>query len=408
MISGAFRATSGPALDVETHLLPMEHRIWKHNLEALTRLGPAKPEPTRPKISPRNAIQRVLDSIQGPSLKEQESIPPYITPPWWQGPKTYIEETADKAIARHREEQNALTLYTDGSGINGHLGAAAVCITNGKVRTSYMGDENVSTVYAAELQGIALALQIALDAMGEQQRRDKVCIYTDNQAAIRSVAKPKGKSGAYLLHKIARLIDDLHQQHVRVEIRWIPSHQGIRGNEAADKAAKEATGWRDDNQTGPRAETPLEIYPLRTTMRAWISRTAFRNWQEGWEKETRGRTTFRHTQKPTRKVLQLHAQLNKRQSSLLTQLRTEKIGLKDFLFNRHVPGVTDPKCDCGARWQTVMHVLLQCRKHQRLRRQLLGPFPGSLRRIVSECKLAVKAIKFMEQTRILGQFRIET
>jgi ribonuclease HI len=257
----------------------------------------------RQKFSPRDAIQRVLDGRQGPSLKEQESIPPYVTPPWWQGPKIHIEETADRAIARHHEEQNALTLYTDGSGINGHLGAAAVCVTNGDVRMSYMGDESVSTVYAAELQGVALALQIALEATGEQQERNKVCIYTDNQAAIRSVAKPKGKSGAYLLHKITRLIDDLHQRHVRVEIRWIPSHQGIRGNEAADKAAKEATGWRDNNQAGPRAEIPLEIYPLRTTMRAWISRTALQNWQEGWEKETRGRTTFRHTKKPTRKVL---------------------------------------------------------------------------------------------------------
>uniref|UniRef100_A0A8H7K1V6 Reverse transcriptase domain-containing protein n=1 Tax=Bionectria ochroleuca TaxID=29856 RepID=A0A8H7K1V6_BIOOC len=386
MISGAFRATSSPALDVETHLLPMEHQIWKHNLEALIRLGPAKSEPmkARQKISPRDAIQRVLDGRQGPSLKEQESIPPYITPPWWRGPKTYIEETADRAVARHHEEKNALTL------------------------TLYMGDESVSTVYAAELQGIILALQIALDATAEQQGRNKVCIYTDNQAAIRSVAKPKGKSGAYLLHKIARQIDDLHRQHVRVEIRWIPSHQGIQGNEAADKAAKEATGWRDDNQAGPRAETSSEIYPLTTTMRAWISRTAFQNWQEGWERETRGRTTFRHTQKPTRKVLQLHAQLSRRQSSLLTQLRTEKIGLKEFLFNRHAPGITDPKCNCGERWQTVMHVLLQCQKYQRLRRQLLGPFPGSLRRIVNERKSAVKAIKFMEQTQILGQFRIET
>ncbi|CAI6089273.1 unnamed protein product [Clonostachys chloroleuca] len=42
MISGAFRATSGPALDVETHL-PMEHQIWKHNLEALIRLAHATP-----------------------------------------------------------------------------------------------------------------------------------------------------------------------------------------------------------------------------------------------------------------------------------------------------------------------------------------------------------------------------
>ncbi|KAL0783733.1 hypothetical protein CaCOL14_001639 [Colletotrichum acutatum] len=48
--------------------------------------------------------------------------------------------------------------------------------------------------------------------------------------------------------------------------------------------------------------------------------------------------------------------LPKRQSSMLTQLRTEKIGLQDFLFNRHVPDIADPRCVCGEGRQTATSV----------------------------------------------------
>ena len=47
-----------------------------------------------------------------------------------------------------------------------------------------MGPDTVSTVYAAELQGISLALQIAQEYVERGGERRKVAIYTDNQAAI--------------------------------------------------------------------------------------------------------------------------------------------------------------------------------------------------------------------------------
>ncbi|KAK4069807.1 hypothetical protein Purlil1_13645 [Purpureocillium lilacinum] len=119
---------------------------------------------------------------------------------------------------------------------------------------------------------------------------------------------------------------------------------------------------------------------------------------------------MRYTPKPTKKVLRLHDGLSKRQSALLVQLRTEKIGLDDFLFNRRVPDATKANCLCREGRQTVSHVLLRCRKYRQLRHQELGHLPGrhDLRDIMSERKAAAKAIKFMELTEVLGQFRIES
>lgn len=106
-----------------------------------------------------------------------------------------------------------------------------------------------------------------------------------------------------------------------------------------------------------------------------------------------------------KKVLQLHEGLTKRESALLVQLRTEKIGFNDFLFTRRVPGITSPRCDCGARRQTVAHILLQCSKHRNLRNSIFANLSGrdNIRAILSTPQLATKAIQYIEQTQILGQ-----
>jgi len=419
-ISGAYKATSAPALDIETHLLPIEHQIWKHNADCLGRISNGKQEPQRnsgqareerTNISPRRAIQKAIRDEGGFDLEKMEAITPHVVPPWWTGPETFIEESVEKAQARHQystsNEPDTLHIYTDGSGINGHIGAAAVCTTINQTKNAYMGDDSVSTVYAGELQGISLALQLAREDRDRGNARKKVLIYTDNQAAIRSVARPRGKSGSYLLQDITQRIQELRTQGLTVEIRWIPAHKGIYGNEAADRAAKEATGWRQRGPPGPRAQQPPVLHSLKSTLKLWSRRVVKQRWQTQWQQETRGRATFRHTPEPTPKVLQPHKHFSKRQSAIYIQLRTEKIGMNDFLFKRRVPGVTDPRCNCGEGRQTVAHILLQCRKHTTLRNQELGQFPGrqNLRQLLSERKVAAKVVKFMEQTKVLGQFR---
>ncbi|KAH7563672.1 hypothetical protein BM1_00719 [Bipolaris maydis] len=428
-ICGAYRATSRAALDVETFLLPIEQQIWKHNADVVTRLSSSRDiaktagfEPREPALvatdknhrahkSPWQRIYEELRREQVRNLDKQEHIPPFITSPWQRGPHTYIDSSADKAQDRHDAEcaaDNSLSIYTDGSGINGEIGSAAVCPLTQQTLSVHMGPSTLSTVYAAELQGINLALQIARRYANEHGERKSIAIYTDNQAAIWSIAKAEGRSGAYILGEIAQQVQELQDKGLTVTVRWIPAHVGIPGNEAADQAAKEATGWREDGRSQLPASPPSQLHPLRTTLRRWCKIQAERAWISAWREDKRGRATYRHTPTPTKKVLQLHERLSKRESALLVQLRTEKIGLNDFLFSRHVPTITNPRCSCGERRQTVAHVLLRCSKYKDLRNRIFANLSGrnSLRTILSTPQLATKAIEYMEQTQILGQVGI--
>ena len=70
-------------------------------------------------------------------------------------------------------------------------------------------------------------------------------------------------------------------------------------------------------------------------------------------------------------TLQLQASLSKVQSSILTQIRTGKVGLAAFLCKCQVPGFPTPACSCGAQWETAKHVILDCPQLQQVHCSLL-------------------------------------
>lgn len=57
--------------------------------------------------------------------------------------------------------------------------------------------------------------------------------------------------------------------------------------------------------------------------------------------------------------LEIHKGLQKDLSSLVVQMRTGKIGLREFLYERRIPAVGHKGCDlCGGGEQTIHHMLL--------------------------------------------------
>ena len=104
-------------------------------------------------------------------------------------------------------------------------------------------------------------------------------------------------------------------------------------------------------------------------------------------------------------TLQLHADLPKPHSSLLTQIRTGKIGLAAFLHQRRVLSFESPACPCGWQWETAKHVVLNCPRFTQERWQLRLQVPSTdFQRLTSNPRAAAAVTTWFLHLDLLPQF----
>ncbi|EED20829.1 hypothetical protein TSTA_040230 [Talaromyces stipitatus ATCC 10500] len=90
-----------------------------------------------------------------------------------------------------------------------------------KQRTECIGTEGTSTVYAAE-----------------DIRTKKLVIFSDSQAALKTLMNLRMVSGQTYIQGCVDSLRKCTDENIDVTLRWIPGHEGVPRNKAADRAAK--------------------------------------------------------------------------------------------------------------------------------------------------------------------------
>ena len=256
-ILGCFWTTPTTALETETALTPPQHRLCNKILHTITRLQTAllnhliqqwinRALRNEGELSHKFNLENLVNHFPEFFDSKIEKIYSYVRSPWWTLEATiHIALNKEAAEKSHNEtlalatQQNALVIYTDGSGINGRISAATYSPTTTETVRKYFETEAQFNVYGAELEAIGSAAE---QARRHIQQYRKCVIFADSQAAIKAIAKPRRQSGQSIIKKILDTIDAIHQenQDYEIHLQWVPSHQNINGNERADQKAKKA------------------------------------------------------------------------------------------------------------------------------------------------------------------------
>ena len=88
-------------------------------------------------------------------------------------------------------------------------------------------------IFTAELSAIQQVLAVIRESVPLSWT-----IFSDSQASMPAIADPKPKHP--LVRSIQSSLIELHNLNTRITFYKVPSHVGERGNEAADRVAKEA------------------------------------------------------------------------------------------------------------------------------------------------------------------------
>jgi len=237
--------------------------------------------------------------------------------------------------------KNYHCIYTDGSKVDHTDYVGCALIYNQYVESYKL--HKLFSIFSAELQAIYYALLLI-----ERQKLKKSIIFSDSMSSLQSLASLNIQSHPFQ-SKILKLHNDLSSKGYKIIYSYVPSHVGIKGNEAADLAAKSASNLSND---------PIPINDIRTSIHSIMNKF----WQNQWNREIHNKL---HSVKPNLGVWK--SQHARRDSVILTRLR---IGHTRLTHQHLLKGEDPPLCMRCDVPLSVHHILIDCPALNHIRSQI--------------------------------------
>ena len=405
LVTGSLGTTAGDVLDVHANLLPVDLLFHKVLFRAAARIASLPPSHPLHSLS-RKAANRYVKRHRSPlhnlffttkiSPAKVENIDasrrhPNFVPAFSSHMKKSKPEALIEAIANH--EKAPVSVYCDSSGFEGGIGASAVLFINGVEQNSlryHLGSVFEHTVYEGEIVGLTLALHLLAGL--RRQLKSLTVLGTDSQATILALDNQLPRSAHYLLDRVHDAAAKLHQQQdklqnvkerreakqkgidwkardrnvINLQLHWTPGHMDFPPNKRADEEAKLAAQGSSSNVNDlpaylRRKPLPHSVSALRQEHTILLQK----NWKRRWKTSSRY-SSLRAIDRslPSKKFMKLVRNLDRRQSAIIAQLRTNHIPLNHHLFRIHRSET--PVCPHCQEFivETVPHFLFACPHYQ--------------------------------------------
>jgi len=364
---GAHKGTASIALQNECGETPLHLRRLENSIKFGIKIIGSINHPCKAQYKPHwtDSFQTPLNNSYSLYYRTSDFIKSFNTPivapsfpsfPPWANPKIeidlsltkevnkkldnpdYIKQKALELITKHT---NNLHIYTDGSKTADIVSAAFTIPSLGIDK--HFRITNKSSIYAAELTAITEAVLWILD----NDDHKNIVIFSDSLSVLTSIKENNSTSRPDLFNKLMIHLRNL--KHDNVTLAWIPSHVDIKGNERADRLAKEALSLMLVNSTNY-----LELHEVAAIIKLYI----LNKWQLEYSSDCRGQYY-----KSICSVVTTEIKFSDADRQIEIQITRLRLGIANtnyhlFKLRRHPNGL----CDLCKVKDDVAHLLLECNK----------------------------------------------